>query len=319
MARKPRGPEEYTREELMLMAERVNLKYRSRKSKEQLYEELGLGAKPGRSRRPSSRKIPASPPARRPAPARESRAVRAANAPVGLPEGALPELTSSSSGIPLPSLFAPAAQRTGPYIDRGPDLPAGYGDDVLEALVRDPRAIYVYWELAGGAHARACANRSEAELAGAVWVLRVSRLEDDNFFDIPVDPGVGNWYLHVDPDGSYQVRIGLVLASGSFIELAASRVVRTPPDSVSERQDEQWMLVSEEFDRLVDYTVSLHGRAPGSAQMGELRRRREALRRKVAEFPWNISSCISSAAVSSWMTSPRGGGPGAGAAGKQGR
>jgi hypothetical protein len=304
MARKPRGPEDYTREELLIMAERVNLKYRSRKSKEQLYDELGLGAKnPVRGRKPSSRKIPAALPARRTAAAGEPRAEK--RAPLGMPEAPIPAAASSS--IPVPSPFAPPAPRTGPYIDRGPDLPATYGDDRLEALVRDPRAIYVYWELSGGAYSRACAGKSDAELAGAVWVLRVARVDDGQFFDIPVDPGAGNWYLHVEPGGSYQVKIGLVLASGSFIELAASRVVSTPPESISDRVDEQWMLVSEEFDRMVDYTVKLHGRHPGSAQMGELRRRREELRRKVAEFPWNISSRITSPGVSSWMTSPKGG------------
>jgi len=67
------------------------------------------------------------------------------------------------------------------------------------------------------------------------------------------------------------------------------------------------MLVSEEFDRMLEYTARQHGKQPGSPQMGEAKRRREALRRKVFEFPWNISSRISSPGVSSWMTSPRGG------------
>ncbi len=305
MARKPRGPEDYTREELLIMAERVNLKYRSRKSKEQLYEELGLGEKKAGARKSGRRKIAASMPARRAAAGGEDATEE--RAPLGMPGAPVPTATSSTSSIPLPSPFAAPAARTGPYVDRGPDLPANYGDDVLEALVRDPRALFVYWELAGGAYQRACAGKSDAELAGAVWVLRVSRIDGGQFFDIPVDPGVGNWYLHVDPASAYQIKIGLVLASGSFVELASSRVVSTPPDSVSERVDEQWMLVSEEFDRLVDYTVQQHGRQPGSAQMGQLRRRREALRRKVVEFPWNISSRISSPGVSSWMTSPRGG------------
>lgn len=311
MARKPRGPEDYTREELLLMAEKVNLKYRSRKSKEQLYDELGLGEKsaaPAR-RSASTRKTAAAVPERggqsRVTPTARRAAAMGAAAPLGMPEAPLPTVTASS--IPVPSPFARPAARPGPYIDRGPDLPSSYGDDRLEALVRDPRAIFTYWELAGGAYERARAGKSDAELAGAVWVLRVCRVADGQFFDIPIDPSIGNWYLHVEPASAYQIKIGLVLASGSFLELATSRVINTPPDSVSTRVDEQWMLVSEEFERLIDYTITQHGRAPGSAQMGELRRRREAVRRKVVEFPWNITSRITSPGVSSWMTSPRGG------------
>jgi hypothetical protein len=41
-----------------------------------------------------------------------------------------------------------------PGEDRGPDLPAGYGDDRIVVLVRDPRNLFVCWELAGGAFER---------------------------------------------------------------------------------------------------------------------------------------------------------------------
>ena len=302
MARKPRGPEDYTREELLLMAARVKLKYRSRMGKEQLYAELGLGGKAPQGRAAPARKLRAAAPARPARPPRVDEAGKAA--PLGMPGGPAARLTSS---IPVPPPVAPPAPRLGPYVDRGPDLPAGYGDDRLEALVRDPRAIFAYWELSGGAFERLRSGRSEAELAGALWVLRVCRLSGGQFFDIPVDPAAGNWYLHAEPDSAYQVKIGLVLASGAFIELAASRPVSTPPESISSRVDEQWMLVSEEFDRMLEYTARQHGRQPGSPQMGVGKRRREALRRKVFEFPWNISSRISSPGGASWITSPRGG------------
>ena len=302
MAKKPKGPEDYTREELLIMAGRVKLKYRSRMGKEQLYAELGLGGKAPQARPAPARKVRAAAPARPLRPARIPETGKAA--PLGMPGGPAARPPSS---IPVPPPVAPPAARPGPYLDRGPNLPAGYGQDCLAALVRDPRAIFAYWELSGGAVERLRAGRSESELAGAVWVLRVCRLPGGQFFDIPVDPAASNWYVHVEPASSYQVKIGLVLASGAFVELAASRPVATPPESLSSRLDEQWMLVSEEFDRLLEYTARQHGRQPGSPQMGEAKRRREALRRKVFEFPWNVSSRISSPGVSSWLSSPRGG------------
>ena len=302
MARKPRGPEDYTRAELLIMAERVGLKYRSRKSKEQLYEALGLGPSAGKAGKPSSRRAAAQPaqrPAGRAAPA-PAPAARGKSAPLGLPEAAVSTAAATSS-IPLPS--APAPARTGPYVDRGPELPAGYGEDLLVALVRDPRALFVYWEVSSGGIERIRAERGESALAGAVWVLRVTRVDNGQFFDVPMDPAAGNWYLSVEPAGRYQVKVGLVLASGSFVELAASAVVATPPETVSERIDEEWMLVNEEFDRLIEWLVRERGKGPGSAQMGRLMGQRRERRRLALQFPWNISSRISSGAISSRISS----------------
>lgn len=296
MGKKMRGPEDYTREELLLLAERVGLKYRSRMGKQQLYDKLGLeGAAAGRK----SRRVPAA----EPAPADETRPagrLGGAPAPLGLEGSAIGRALATSLTAP-----APRAQPSGPYVDRGPELPAGYGEDRIVALVRDPRAIFTYWEVAGGAYERLRAERGEGALAGAVWVLRVTRLNDGQFFDIPVSPGAGNWYLHVEPDRRYQVRIGVVLVSGQFVELAASEVVITPPENISERIDEEWMLISEEFERLI-FGLVRDTRVPGSAQMGELKRERLAKRRFERLFPWNISSRISSPGISSWITSPRG-------------
>jgi len=294
MARKPRGAEDYTRAELLLMAEKVGLKYRSRKSKEQLYEALGLGPRAGKARKSPLRRA-APPAAARPA---ERAAPKAKPAPAGRPEAAV-GMVAATSSIPLPS----APVRTGPYVDRGPELPAGYGEDRVAVLVRDPRAIFAYWEVSGGGIERIRAERGESALAGAVWVLRVTRLDDGQFFDVPVSPSAGNWYLSAEPARRYQVKVGLVLASGSFAELASSAVVATPPETISEHIDEEWMLVSEEFDRLVEWIVREHGKRPGSEQMGRLKRQRQERRRLAWQFPWNISSRISSGAISSRISS----------------
>jgi hypothetical protein len=221
--------------------------------------------------------------------------------PVGLEgsEIARALATSQSAGGGRPH------HRRGPYVDRGPELPAGYGDDRIVALVRDPRNIFVYWELSGGAFERAKAARGESELAGAVWALRVVRVGDGRFFDIPVDPAASNWYLRVEPGCRYQVKVGLVLSSGAFLELAASAEVLTPPEGISERIDEEWMLVSEEFERLMESILRERRRRAGSEQMLESRRRREALKRFQKIFPWNISSRISSGAISSGAISSR--------------
>ncbi len=177
--------------------------------------------------------------------------------------------------VPPPPPPAPAAA----YLDRGPELPAGYGEDRLVALVRDPRCIFVYWDLGGGAYERAREARGQSEMAGGVWVLRLVQVRGGRFFDVPMDPAGGNWYLHVEPQQRYRVEIGLVLPSGAFQRLAASGEVLTPAETVSDAVDEQWMLVREEFDRLVQEILGARGAAGGIGSSEVLHRLREVPRR----------------------------------------
>jgi hypothetical protein len=296
MAKKLHKPEDYSRGDLLTMAERVGLKYRSRMSKEQLYDALGLGPKAAKKsaarKNGSAAKLSSAPPA-----------VRAGSGkpPVGLEGSEIARALATSVG----SGGGRPAHKRGAYLDRGPELPAGYGDDRIVALVRDPRNIYAYWELSGGAFERAKAERGEAALAGALWALRVVRVNDGRFFDIPVNPAAGNWYVRVEPGFRYQIKVGLVLSSGAFLELAASAEVMTPPEGLSDRIDEEWMLVSEEFERLMETMVGERRRQAGSAYMLEGRRRREARKRFQKIFPWNVSSRISSGAISSGAISSR--------------
>jgi hypothetical protein len=169
-----------------------------------------------------------------------------------------------SGMLPPGSVVAPPPPQGGAaFVDRGPELPAGYGDDRIVALVRDPRCVFAYWELDGGGRERLRREIGEGELAGSVWVLRLVMVTGERFFDVPVNPAAGNWYLHVEPGERYQVRIGLVLSSGTFRELAASAEVITPAETVSDVIDEQWMLVREEFDRMVDEILSVRATVGG--------------------------------------------------------
>jgi hypothetical protein len=199
--------------------------------------------------------------------------------PVLAAEQALPR----SSVVPPPPLAAAAAA----YIDRGPALPEGYGDDRIVTLVRDPRCIFSYWELLGGGYERARSELGD-ELTGGVWVLRLVKVTGERFFDVPIDPAIGNWYLHVEPGERYQVKIGLVLPSGLFRELAASLEVVTPAEQVSDVVDEEWMLVREEFDRLVEQILS--ARVPGGVGSSEILHRLTGLPRRMELFSGSITS-----------------------------
>ncbi|MHC4915891.1 MAG: DUF4912 domain-containing protein [Planctomycetota bacterium] len=153
--------------------------------------------------------------------------------------------------------------------------------------MRDPRCVFVYWELGGSGYQRA-RDSLAGELAGGVWVLRLIKVRADRFFDVPVDPACGNWYLHVEPGERYQVKIGLVLPSGSFHEVAASQEVVTPAETISDVIDEQWMLVREEFDRLVEEILS--ARSLGGVGSSEVLHRLLGLPRRMELFSGSMSS-----------------------------
>ncbi len=199
------------------------------------------------------------------------------------PVSAEPKSLPSSSVVPPPAMQAAAAA----YVDRGPKLPDGYGDDRVVALVRDPRCIFTYWELGGGGYERA-RDELGSDMAGAVWVLRLVKVVGERFFDVPIDPATGNWYLHVEPSERYQVKIGIVLPSGVFRELAASTEIVTPAERVSDVVDEEWMLVREEFDRLIEQILSV--RAPGGIGSSEILHRLSNIPRRMELFSGSITS-----------------------------
>lgn len=130
-------------------------------------------------------------------------------------------------------------------------LPATYGVDLILLQPRDPRWLHAYWELAAGTVAKGRA-RLGAEGSAAELILRVheegsSRSFDlrgltaqDRSFDVRLVPGSQDWYLEVEPDRGWFVEIGLKSSQGSFLPLARSNVVRTPPDRPSDRIDETW-------------------------------------------------------------------------------
>jgi len=242
---------------------------------------------PAKKKAPAGTKAKTTATARRRSPAGSAPrkvAARKKPAAAGLePVAAEPLTLPAGSVVPPPALKAAATA----YVDRGPKLPEGYGDDRLVALVRDPRCIFTYWELGGGGHQRVH-DELGGDMTGTVWVLRLIKVAGDRFFDVPIDPVTGNWYLHVEPSERYQVRIGIVLPSGVFREIAASAEVVTPAERVSDVVDEEWMLVREEFDRLVEEILS--GRAPGGVGSSEVLQRLSNLPRRMQLFSGSITS-----------------------------
>lgn len=175
-------------------------------------------------------------------------------------------------------------------------LPAGYGDNRIVALVRDPYWFYTYWEISPQRIQEAKTDLGE-KWEKAKSILRVYDITDIDFkgdnahhsFDIELNGGADNWYISVgQPNRSYCVDIGLLTADNKLYTLARSNTVTPPRDSMSDIVDEEWM--SNQADAEKMYALSGgFGIGAGSLELRE--KMQERLQRELA-----------SGAISSWAS-----------------
>ncbi|MHC4712068.1 MAG: DUF4912 domain-containing protein [Planctomycetota bacterium] len=243
-----------TRRELYAMAKAYDIPGRSKMSKDELLDSLA---------RVSAKKVmpKPKPPKRRMAKRRRRRTVKVKTTKPA------PKRPSSTTTVRRP----PVVAQPPVFVDRGPELPHEYGQDRITVMVRDPNWLYVYWDLSGGAR-----DRLASVAAGGAWVLRVHNLDEGTHEDIPVLLDGGNWYLPVASDTEYQIDIGVIDSEGNFHLAASSRRVKTPPMGISDLVDEQWMILEDEFRRLMDLTGALSTRFAGSHFLSEIIARRRA-------------------------------------------
>jgi uncharacterized protein len=244
-----------TRRELYEMSKAYGLAGRSRMSKEDLIESLC---------RASARKVTPQPRAEK-----RRMAKRRHRRPVVRVRHAEPQVEVPASSRPVER---PTPQPPQPYVDRGPELSAAYGEDKLQVMVRDPNWIYSYWDLSGGVK-----ERIHREAGDGMWMLRVHDVSHDAYEDVPVLIEGGNWYVPVASDTEYRLEIGMLDRSGNFHVAASSRRIRTPRMGISETLDEEWMILEEEFRRLLGITGPIAQQLSGSRMLSEVVRGRHRL------------------------------------------
>jgi len=125
------------------------------------------------------------------------------------------------------------------------------GRDRLVVIARDPTTLFAYWELGGSLRPRLSQELGSAGLASAQWILRLTQLATGATLDIRVDPQAGNWYMAVQPGTAYESEFGLRDAHGGYRRLLAGGRVCTPPASFSSHYDRQWMVLEEDYLRLL--------------------------------------------------------------------
>jgi len=151
-----------------------------------------------------------------------------------------------------------------PDLDPAPldpgELPSTYGKNRLVLLPIDPYLIYAYWELADG----------PPPTDGAHPVLRFHETPGRPF-DIEVDLGAGNWYVHLWSAGKqYQAALGVRSEDGTFVELAQSNTVQTPSSGPVPATPERPALEPPPPSEPLAHTESLAQAEPPSAATPEV-------------------------------------------------
>jgi hypothetical protein len=168
------------------------------------------------------------------------------------------------------------------FIDSGAPLPETYGDNCLVIMPRDPRTLFVYWDIQPSRFEPLRKEWGEG-LNQSVTVLRVFDMTDHPvnggvsapFFDVEIDTNVQKWYVSVPhPGRNYKVEFGLRLTNNTFISILTSNMVIVPNGFVSDDVDAQWVTVRtaeelEAWEKVLHNVDISRGSAEFSRQMAQ--------------------------------------------------
>jgi hypothetical protein len=133
------------------------------------------------------------------------------------------------------------------------EVPQAYDDTRVVLMVRDPEWLFVYWEIGSATWEALNQNYGEIAPRREDITLRIFEISNDmSYFDISVGSYYGDWHIKVGkPDTSFFCLIGLKSAD-DFYPLAASNSVTTPREGLSPAYDDEWMLVTDREQRMLN-------------------------------------------------------------------
>ena len=138
-------------------------------------------------------------------------------------------------------------------IDAG-ELPWGYGEDRITAIVRDPDSAYLYWEVTDEGIASARARLGPAGDHGWCNVRVYDTTGHDfdgtnanDYFDIRVDRSDREYYVMIRrPTSSMHAEIGVKTDEGFFQAISRSGRADFPRNAPSPNASLEWMTVTSE-------------------------------------------------------------------------
>lgn len=121
-------------------------------------------------------------------------------------------------------------------------FPAGYGDNRIVLMVRDPYWTHTYWEISGQRMKEIVWELGEEVFHRSQKILRVYDTGSWHYFDVDINDEAINWYLKMpEPNHSYCVEIGFKTPDGRFVSAARSNWVTMPRDKASDVIDPNWV------------------------------------------------------------------------------
>jgi hypothetical protein len=224
-------------------------------------------------------------------------------APPGIPPESDVRVHAPSSAQPQPS-HGISTENLG-------ELPMGYGDGRLVALVRDPETLYLYWDFAQQQVEQAFIGLGAARAVVKLWNVRSPG--EALVRESEIHLGTRGWYLRELPPGTeLRVEVWAVGEKGARL-LRAARPVRLPPVAPSDQLEAFYLRVPLDLS-LRD---GLHRRNPlqyGGAAPAEWDRRihpRVMLDSSPSRFPPGTANQQPGSAPGPqpWASSPGGGLP----------
>ena len=202
---------------------------------------------------------PAAPPKSRTRSARQFQQQPATGAGVEQVEilGAVPvssQRTELSSQTPLKAVS----------VEEQFSIPAGYGDNRIILMVKDPWWLYAYWEIQPSTERAVRGQLLPQEVPELQSILRVSDVTGIDFpaqpanhsFDISLSGLATNWYIQTNaPNRSFIVEIGLLTRTKRFLLLSRSNRVTAPRFGPSEIIDDAWAGSEETYWKLFGATA----------------------------------------------------------------
>lgn len=143
---------------------------------------------------------------------------------------------------------------------RAEGLPKNYGDTKIVILPRDPMWFYSYWEVAPNTIQGLKKVLGDGKYDSSKWVLRVYDVTDLEFngrnahryFDVEISRTADSWYVNASEiNRAWCVDLGLTTPDGQFVVIARSNLLTMPRQGVSPITDEQWAILQQEFERLL--------------------------------------------------------------------
>lgn len=135
------------------------------------------------------------------------------------------------------------------------EIPHHYGDTKIVLMVRDPWTMFSYWEVSSSFEDNIRSIIEERGLTPERSVLRVYEVNEsgENLSqEFELKDWADSWYIHLDDTGrEWTVDIGILCTNGEFFRFARSNKVKTPPHTVSDILDAEWMCPKDFYKEMI--------------------------------------------------------------------